>query len=140
MNFYHELYKGLPEITIGNRIQKSRIIKGMSQQELAERCGLKRGAINTFEYDLAYPSISSMKAIALALDMPFQHFEDEYYSFVNDGFSGRLKRWRKENGLSMRAAAQKLGVDVTTLNSWEQERYVMNRITFNRCIKIIEGA
>jgi len=55
-NIYYELYKDLPEDSIGSLIKKYRVIKIMTQQQLADKVGVNRSTINDYEWNLCIPS------------------------------------------------------------------------------------
>ncbi len=59
---------------LGNRIREIRIGKGLKLSELAERTGLSTSYISLLERDLTSPSISSLRKIAEALELPLFHF------------------------------------------------------------------
>ncbi|AID44745.1 Phage LexA repressor [Candidatus Arthromitus sp. SFB-mouse-NL] len=55
---------------VGKRIRKVRILRGLSQDELAKRCGYKsRSAINKIETGINDIPISKIKIIAEILDV-----------------------------------------------------------------------
>lgn len=131
IHFYNEKYSNLPETTVGEKIRKLRLIKNMSQEELCNKAGIKRGTLDTFEFNDAYPSPNTLVKIANILDKPIEYFFDEYYKFVFKQ-SENLKEWRKENNLSIRAAAKKLGINEKTLWQWENNVCYMNRVTYEK--------
>lgn len=45
---------------IGGNIKKLRLQRGLTQEELAERCELTKGYISQLENDLASPSIATL--------------------------------------------------------------------------------
>lgn len=56
-------------MTIGERIKKIRLEKGMTQKELAEKCGLFDSAIRRYESGRQNPKIGTVQKIAMALDV-----------------------------------------------------------------------
>lgn len=57
-------------IEIANRIREVRLSRGMSQQDLADACGLKsRSSINKIEKDTYEPGLETIKKIARALNV-----------------------------------------------------------------------
>lgn len=54
-------------MTIGERIKKIRLEKGMTQKELAEKCGLFDSAIRRYESGRQNPKIGTVEKIANAL-------------------------------------------------------------------------
>lgn len=64
---------------LGEKIRQKRNESSMSMKELADRTGLSPGFISQVERELAEPSITSLRKIAVALDVAvFHFFVDEY--------------------------------------------------------------
>ena len=59
---------------IGKKIREKRQELGMSLKELEEKTGLTRGFLSQVERDITEPSISSLRKIAAALDVPIFYF------------------------------------------------------------------
>lgn len=59
---------------LGERIRSKRTEKALSLKELAERIGLTASFLSQIERDLAEPSISSLRRIASALEVPIFYF------------------------------------------------------------------
>ena len=57
---------------IGNKIKKLRVLKGLTQEELGDRCELSKGFISQVERDLTSPSIATLIDIlqVLGTDLP----------------------------------------------------------------------
>lgn len=69
---------------LGEKIRKKRIEKNMSLKELAEKIDLTASFLSQVERELAEPSITSLRKIAEALDVPIFYFllDDEQHSPV----------------------------------------------------------
>ncbi|HHU32397.1 MAG TPA: cupin domain-containing protein [Clostridia bacterium] len=59
---------------LGEKIRKKRIEKNLSLKDLAERIGLTASFLSQVERELAEPSITSLRKIAEALDVPIFYF------------------------------------------------------------------
>ena len=59
---------------LGKKIREIRMSKGLKLAELAEKTGLSTSYISLLERDLTSPSISSLRKIAEALEIPLFHF------------------------------------------------------------------
>lgn len=57
------------EQTIGKRISQMRKIKGLTQDEIAQRLGVSAQAVSKWENDLACPDISLLPQLAKLLDV-----------------------------------------------------------------------
>lgn len=62
---------------IGNRLKELRIQKGLTQEELADRCELSKGFISQLERDLTSPSIATLVDILQCLGTDLQEFFSE---------------------------------------------------------------
>jgi transcriptional regulator with XRE-family HTH domain len=74
INFYNELYKDLVEITVGNRIEKQRMIRNLSQRDLANAIGVSSSTIEHYESSKTYPSSKILVKISEVLKMPIRIF------------------------------------------------------------------
>lgn len=59
---------------LGEKIRRKRSEKNLSLKELAERIGLTASFLSQVERELAEPSITSLRKIAEALDVPIFYF------------------------------------------------------------------
>lgn len=57
-------------MNLGNAIKELRKIRGISQRELADQCGLSANAMCSIENNASFPSKGSFEKICKALDMP----------------------------------------------------------------------
>ena len=62
---------------IGQKIKELRILRGLTQEELANRCELTKGYISQLENNLTEPSISTLEDIILSLGTSFSEFFSE---------------------------------------------------------------
>lgn len=75
---------------IGSKIKELRTLRGLTQEELANRCELSKGYISQLENDLTEPSISTFEDILLALGTNFKEFfnddDNEKITFTEDDY------------------------------------------------------
>ncbi len=64
-------------MNIGKEIKRLRIINGLTQEELADRCELSKGFISQIERDLASPSISTLSDLLQCLGTDLKNFFNE---------------------------------------------------------------
>lgn len=80
--------KGGLAVEIGNRIRRIRLQRGLTQEELADRCELSKGFISLLERDLTSPSLETLSDIleSLGTDLPsfFAKKDDEKIVFGED--------------------------------------------------------
>lgn len=59
---------------IGEKIKRLRILNGLTQEELADRCELTKGFISQVERDLTSPSIATLVDILESLGTNLRDF------------------------------------------------------------------
>ena len=62
---------------IGKKIKRLRLQRGLTQEELADRCELSKGFISLLERDLTSPSIASLMDILVSLGSDLRTFFSE---------------------------------------------------------------
>ena len=62
---------------IGNKIKELRVMKNLTQEELADRCELTKGYISQLENDLTSPSITTLCDLLNALGSNLSDFFHE---------------------------------------------------------------
>lgn len=62
---------------IGNKIKELRVLKGLTQEELADRSELSKGFISQLERDLTSPSIATLVDILQCLGTDLKTFFDD---------------------------------------------------------------
>ncbi|WP_025116124.1 helix-turn-helix domain-containing protein [Lysinibacillus fusiformis] len=68
----------MENIDIGNKVEKYRKMKGLSNRELATLAGITPSMLSQIERGLANPSIQTLKVLAKTLDVPtFNFFMEE---------------------------------------------------------------
>lgn len=81
-------------IEIGNKIKELRNRKGLTQEELADRCELSKGFISQLENDLTSPSIATLVDILQCLGTSLRDFfndeADEQIVFGNEDFFEKI--------------------------------------------------
>lgn len=75
---------------LGNKLKELRIKKGLTQEELADRCELSKGFISQLENDLTSPSIATLIDILQCLGTSLKEFfrdaDDEQIVFGKEDF------------------------------------------------------
>lgn len=61
-------------MTLGNKIISRREELGLTQQELAQRSRLSQGYISRVEKDAFVPKATTLLALALSLELPYNEF------------------------------------------------------------------
>lgn len=68
----------MKKMVLGNKIRELRTLRGLTQEELANRCELTKGYISQLENDLTEPAISTLEDILLALGTNFKEFFSDF--------------------------------------------------------------
>ena len=81
-------------INIGNKIKDLRTQKGLTQEELADRCELLKGFISQLERDLTSPSITTLVDILQCLGTDLKEFfndsEDKQIAFKENDYFEKI--------------------------------------------------
>lgn len=98
--------------TLGDHLRKRRLDLGLRQRQVALTLGVDAMTVNNWEVGRTAPKISFIPSI---------------YDFLGygpweppEGFGRWLGQVRRGLGLSRRKLAQRLAVDVTTVDRWER--------------------
>lgn len=69
-------------MTFSERLKKIREQKGLTQEQLAQRCGISRRMIQKYESEVARPRFDASEKIASALEMPVSELLGESGALV----------------------------------------------------------
>lgn len=136
INFYEELYRDLDDTTVGNRIEKQRMIMNLSQRDLANIIGVSSSTIEDYESYNVYPSPETLVKISKALKKPIRYFYDDYYKFIFSNFKSVIKDWRMQNNLTLWQASTLIGIEYRSIQNWESGK-IMSRAHFQIMIKYL---
>ncbi|GKX31176.1 hypothetical protein SH1V18_36560 [Vallitalea longa] len=128
----------LPEVTIGDRIRKSRLKKGLSQEALAKRAKIGRKYLIGFENDQYFPSLYNIRRIAGVLQVDEDYLCDSYLRFINNNPSEKILSIRKGLNLTRKELGKILNVHSGTIKKWEINISTINRNNFNKLISLID--
>ncbi|NFJ62198.1 helix-turn-helix transcriptional regulator [Clostridium botulinum] len=108
----------LPENTMGEKIKKYRLLRGLTQKDLSIQTNIKGSAIGTYETDKIYPPMEKLEKIAEALDVDTNVFMDDYYIFISNNPKSFFKDLLVKNNLTVKEISNFLGVHKTMYNRW----------------------
>ena len=63
------------EKSLSQNLKFIRMSKGLSQQDLANKCGISKKAISHYETNISNPPIDKLKAISVALNVTIADLE-----------------------------------------------------------------
>lgn len=99
--------------TLGEKLRNKRIEKGLLQKNVAEIIGVTECSITNWENNLAEPQIQFYSKIICFL---------EYYPFPESiGIAFQIKKYRYVHGLTQKQFGRQIGIDGSTICSWENE-------------------
>ena len=70
-------------MSIGENIKKIRLLKGLTQKQLGELCGMADSAIRRYESGRANPKLETIKKIAAALNVSLSDIINEDFIIYN---------------------------------------------------------
>lgn len=65
-------------MSIGSRIKAARRRKGLTQEQLAQQCGVTKGAISNYENDVSTPDVEKLSAIMECLGVDPNYIYQDY--------------------------------------------------------------
>nr|WP_242954498.1 helix-turn-helix domain-containing protein [Clostridium oryzae] len=125
-------YSGMPCNTLAERLKKSRLLTGLSQEELAKKVGISRSVLNDVEAGYR-DKILKPTLLKLLTVLDRDILCDEYYRFVLEQ-EEKLKPLVEKYGL--RKLARMIGVDPSSLDHWKRGDYQISRRHFERIVEL----
>lgn len=115
-----------------DRIRVSRQALGLSQQNVADKLGVTKSAVGSWEAGKHIPTVPMLKELSTLLNAQFEWLvSDETYISddwletefdKNSEFKDRLKAVRKYRNLTQKELAEKLGLSTPAIAAWEGGR------------------
>ena len=62
------------QIKVGKQIQKLRVVKGVSQQDIAAKCNFEKSNMSRLEAGRVNPTLSTLEKVAKALEVELIEF------------------------------------------------------------------
>ena len=104
--------------TLGDHIRKRRLDLGLWQKDVAATLGVTISAVTNWELNRVTPYFTYLPKI-----IAFLGYTPAPFDKMSDNFVERMKLYRLTHGLSQEKFAKLLGVDETTVASWEKARH-----------------
>lgn len=100
--------------TIGEHLRKKRLEQGLLQEDVAKLIGVTTDCITNWENNRGIPQVQFMPAIVKFIGfVPLE---------IDDGtLCGQILLYRNMHGLSHKKLGKIIGVDASTIGSWENE-------------------
>ena len=116
--------------TIGDHLLKRRLDLHLLQKDVAQQLGVTTDCITLWENGNSVPQIQHVpKIIAFLGSNP--------YMVKSKSLGGRIKNYRLLHGLSHKKLGKILGVDASTVGSWENGKFIPEQPTINRLEELL---
>ena len=112
-------------MTIGERIKKIRIEKGMTQKELAEKCGMFDSALRRIENGKQNPKKETVEKVAHALNLPVAAL---LYDTTDEILKDMINYLVKEDGILVKAIDDKGNENIISYNEWCESERIENLV------------
>lgn len=106
---HKELYKELPENTIGEKIIKLRLSHDMDRETLAKTLHFHVDTIEGWEIHNVMPQPLNIKKLCNFFKVEPEYFH-EYYQFYFNNPEDKIREWMQKNGFTYGRAAEVLGI------------------------------
>lgn len=104
-------------MTFGKRMQKTRKLRGFTQEELANKCGVVTGTIQQYELDKRRPKPDMLQKIAY-----FLHVQTDYLLHGNLSTIGdRIQYFREMQGLTQEELASETSIPLEKIIAYESD-------------------
>lgn len=105
-------------MSMGEQIKTARQLRGFTQEELGERCGIGAANIRKYESGKQIPRIVTLQKIAEALDLPVSSFLPTFG--ITESLGNRIRTVRKRQGLSVAELGERLEISGSLVGRYER--------------------
>lgn len=105
-------------MSMGEQIKTARQLRGFTQEELGERCGIGAANIRKYESGKQIPRIVTLQKIAEALDLPVSSFLPAFG--ITESLGNRIRTVRKRQGLSVAELGERLEISGSHVGRYER--------------------
>lgn len=105
-------------MSMGEQIKTARQLRGLTQEELGERCGIGAANIRKYESGKQIPRIATLQKIAEALDLQVSSFLPAFG--ITESLGNRIRTVRKRQGLSVAELGERLEISGSLVGRYER--------------------
>ena len=118
---------------IADKLRWYRYRHALIQSEVADRIGVDQKTYMRYEeYGRDYYPIEHMQKLAGMYDVPVESLLDDYNLFLCKGQGKQILEVRKKLKMTQKEFADRLGVQLSALKKWEQDRVKMQKATWEK--------
>ena len=118
---------------IADKLRWYRYRQALLQSEVADRIGIDQKTYMRYEeYGRDYYPIEHMQKLAGMYDVPVESLLDDYSLFLYKGQGKQVLEARKKLKMTQKEFADRLGVQLSALKKWEQDRVKMQKATWEK--------
>ena len=122
LNLNNELYKSLPEDTIGEKIKKQRLLHGLEKEKFCEMISAEEKSLELWESNKIIPSPKSIQKICDLFSLPLNYF-GTYYSLYYNHPEKLFLKWKSRNDYSYKKCVSILECSESTLINFVNGKY-----------------
>ncbi|MGL4107041.1 helix-turn-helix domain-containing protein [Clostridium sp. LP20] len=119
------MYKGLPENTIGERIEKARLKLNIDRIEFAKSIGAEIKTVYIWEKKGIIPEASSIKKISDTYNIPLEYFH-YYYAVYYNKPEEAFRKWRIDHNYNNVQVSKMIKAVSSTLYTFENGTYKLS--------------
>lgn len=90
-------------MTIGEKIRETRLKRGLTQQQVGEKCGMADSAVRIYESDKAMPKLATLQKMAAALDVLV-------FDLIPPTIGNYIAKAKKRKNISVKQLASMTGI------------------------------
>jgi len=120
-----ELYKDLPETTVGERIKKVRLRLHIDRIQFAKSIHCEIKTVVLWETNKIMPEATSIKKISDTYNIPLDYFH-KYYSVYYNNPQEVFLEWKKKNGYTYKDLGNMITSSGTTVHHFVSGRYKLS--------------
>lgn len=105
---------------LGNNIKRHRELKGLTQEELAQKSGLSKNAIWNYENNHREPNIKTIENIAAALEVGINQLISDTDFNVSQTLGDKIRAIRKDRKLTQKEFGELIGKAEITIRKYEK--------------------
>ena len=125
LNLNNELYKALPEDTIGEKIRKQRLLHGIEKEKFCEMISTEEKSLEFWESNKIIPASKFLKKVCNLFNLPLDYF-GEYYSLYYNHPEKLFLKWKSRNDYSYKKCVIILKCSESTIINFVNGKYGMS--------------